>query len=63
MMRKLLCMMALAGSFLLLPAPPIEAAQAVVVKPHYQNHGYMRHHHHRYHPYGPNYRPYYYRGR
>jgi len=68
MLRKLLCMAALAGSFLLPPPPPAEAAQAVQTvgaRPYY--HRYRRHYappyYHRHYGYGPYYRPYGYRHR
>ena len=46
-MRKLFCLLALAGGFLLSPTPPADAAQTVVVRhsyPHHRHHHYYRHH-------------------
>jgi hypothetical protein len=61
MMRKLLCTVALAGGFLLPLAPPAEAAQAIIVRPH--NHHRQRYMHPHYYRRGPYYRPYGYRHR
>ena len=64
MMRQLLCLTALAGSFLLPPAPPAEAAQTVAVRPYYPHQRYMRHPYYRHHyGRGPYYRAYPYRHR
>jgi hypothetical protein len=60
-MRKLLCLVALAGSFLLAPAPPAEAAQTVAARPDYPRGRYMHPHYYRHYRHGPYYRPYGYR--
>ena len=66
MLRKLLCMTALAGSFLLPPPPPAEAAQAVQTvdaRPYYGHRRHMRPYYYRPYRHGPYYRAYPYRHR
>ena len=56
-MRKLLCVAALFGGFLLPVTPQAEAAPVVVTSPHHYYHHY-RHHYYGHRPY----HRYYYRG-